>query len=205
MMELSISTPKGAKGTVEVSELAFGKEFNQDLVHQAVVAYMAASRQGSKAQKNRSAVSGGGAKPWRQKGSGRARAGTSRSPIWRSGGVTFAAQPRNYEQKLNKKMYRAALRCILSELARQERLVVVEGFELDAPKTKGLVQQLAQYDIAEALIVTEEVTENLYLASRNLHKVDVVDAQAINPVSLIGFDKVVITVGALKKVEEALS
>ncbi len=204
-MELSVSTPKGAKGTVKVSELAFGKEFNQDLVHQAVVAYMAASRQGSKAQKNRSAVSGGGAKPWRQKGSGRARAGTSRSPIWRSGGVTFAAQPRSYEQKLNKKMYRAALRCILSELARQERLVVVEGFELDAPKTKGLVQQLAQYDVADALIVTEEVTENLYLASRNLHKVDVVDAQAINPVSLIGFEKVVITVGALKKVEEALS
>jgi large subunit ribosomal protein L4 len=205
MMELSISTPKGVSGTVEVSEVAFGKEFNQDLVHQAVVAYQAGARQGSKAQKNRSAVSGGGAKPWRQKGSGRARAGTSRSPIWRSGGVTFAAQPRNYEQKLNKKMYRAAMRCIMSELARQERLVVVESVELETPKTKALVQYLAQYDIADALIVAEEVTENLYLAARNLYKVGVVDAEGVNPVSLIGFEKVVITVAALKKIEESLA
>lgn len=204
-MELSISTPKGAKGTVNVSDLAFGKEFNQDLVHQVVVAYQAAARQGSKAQKNRAAVSGGGAKPWNQKGSGRARAGTSRSPIWRSGGVTFAAQPRNYEQKINRKMYRAAMRCILSELARQERLLVVENIELDAPKTKGLVQYLAQFDIADALIVTEEVNMNLYLASRNLHKVDVVDAQGVNPLSLVAFDKVIITVEALKKVEESLA
>lgn len=203
-MELSISTPKGANGTVEVSELAFGKEFNQDLVHQVVVAFQAGARQGSKAQKNRAAVSGGGAKPWRQKGSGRARAGTSRSPIWRSGGVTFAAQPRNFEQKVNKKMYRAAMRCILSELARQERLMVVESVELETPKTKTLIQHLAQYDIAEALIVTEEVTENLYLAARNLHKVDVVDVQGVNPVSLIGFSQVIITVGALKKIEESL-
>ena len=203
-MELSISTPKGANGTVEVSELAFGKEFNQDLVHQAVVAFQAGARQGSKAQKNRAAVSGGGAKPWRQKGSGRARAGTSRSPIWRSGGVTFAAQPRNFEQKINKKMYRAAMRCILSELARQERLMVVESVELEAPKTKALIQHLAQYDVAEALIVTEEVTENLYLAARNLHKVDVVDVQGVNPVSLIGFGQIIITVGALKKIEESL-
>jgi large subunit ribosomal protein L4 len=204
MMELSISTPKGAKGTVEVSELTFGKEFNQDLVHQAVVSYQAAARQGSKAQKNRAAVSGGGAKPWKQKGSGRARAGTSRGPIWRSGGVTFAAQPRNYEQKINRKMYRAAMRCILSELARQERLIVVEPIQLDAPKTKGLISYLAQFDVAEALIVTEEVNANLYLASRNLHKVDVIDAQGVNPLSLVGFDRVMITVDALKKVEEAL-
>ena len=205
MMELSISTPKGVAGAVEVSEVAFGKEFNQDLVHQAVVAFQAGARQGSKAQKNRSAVSGGGAKPWRQKGSGRARAGTSRSPIWRSGGVTFAAQPRNYEQKLNRKMYRAAMQCIVSELVRQERLVVVESVELEAPKTKALVQYLAQYDIADALIVTEEVSENLYLAARNLYKVDVVDAQGVNPVSLIGFEKVIITVAALKKIEESLA
>jgi large subunit ribosomal protein L4 len=205
MMELSISTPKGIAGAVEVSEVAFGKEFNQDLVHQAVVAYQAGARQGSKAQKNRSAVSGGGAKPWRQKGSGRARAGTSRSPIWRSGGVTFAAQARNYDQKLNKKMYRAAMRCIVSELVRQERLVVVESISLEAPKTKVLVQHLAQYNIADALIVTEEVSENLYLAARNLHKVDVVDAQSVNPVSLIGFEKVVITMAALKKIEESLA
>lgn len=205
MMELSISTPKGAKGTVEVSELSFGKEFNETLVHQVVVAYQAASRQGTKAQKNRAAVSGGGAKPWAQKGSGRARAGTSRSPIWRSGGVTFAAQPRNYEQKINRKMYRSAMRCILSELARQDRLLVVESIELDAPKTKGLIQHLAQYDIAEALIVTEEVNVNLYLASRNLHKVDVIDAQGVNPLSLVAFDKVIVTVEALKKIEESLA
>lgn len=203
-MEMNISTPDGAKGTVSVSEVAFGKEFNQDLVHQAVVAFMAGARQGTKAQKNRSAVSGGGKKPWRQKGTGRARAGTIRSPIWRSGGVTFAAQPRDHQQKLNKKMYRAALRCIFSELNRQERLVVVEDFQLEAPKTKALVSKLAQYDLSEALIVTEEVDQNLYLAARNLHKVDVRDVHGIDPVSLIRFDRVVVTVSALKKFEEML-
>ncbi|GAB2526566.1 50S ribosomal protein L4 [Microbulbifer agarilyticus] len=203
-MELNIATPEGAKGTVAVSEVAFGREFNQDLVHQAVVAYMAGARQGTKAQKNRSAVSGGGKKPWRQKGTGRARAGTIRSPLWRSGGVTFAAEPRDHSVKLNKKMYRAALRCILSELARQERLVVVESFDVEAPKTKQLVTKLAQYDLSDALIVTEEVNENLYLAARNLHKIDVRDVQAIDPVSLIRFDKVVVTVSALKKIDEVL-
>jgi large subunit ribosomal protein L4 len=203
-MDLNIATPEGAKGTVSVSDVAFGKEFNQDLVHQAVTAYLAGARQGTKAQKNRSAVSGGGAKPWRQKGTGRARAGTIRSPLWRSGGVTFAAQPRDHAQKLNKKMYRAALRCILSELNRQERLVVVESFDIEAPKTKSLVQQLAQYDLKDALIVSDEVSENLYLASRNLHKVDVRDVQGVDPVSLIRFDKVVMTVSALKKFEEIL-
>ncbi|BFM08950.1 50S ribosomal protein L4 [Halioxenophilus aromaticivorans] len=203
-MELSIATPEGKGGTVSVSEVTFGKEFNQDLVHQAVVAYMAGARQGTKAQKTRSEVSGGGKKPWRQKGTGRARAGTIRSPIWRSGGTTFAAKPRNHDQKLNKKMYRGALRCILSELARQERLVVVENFDLEAPKTKALVQKLAQYDISEALIVTEDVNESLYLSARNLHKVDVCDVAGVNPVSLIRFDKVVMTVAALKKFEEVL-
>ena len=204
-MELNIVTPGGTKGTVSVSEVAFGKEFNQDLVHQAVMAYMAGARQGTKAQKTRSEVSGGGKKPWRQKGTGRARAGTIRSPIWRSGGVTFAAKPRDFEQKLNKKMYRAALRCILSELNRQDRLVVVEGFEIEGPKTKALVQKLAQFDLSEALIVTEDVSENLYLASRNLHKVAVRDVQGVDPVSLVGFDKVVMTVPALKKFEEILA
>jgi large subunit ribosomal protein L4 len=203
-MELNIVTPGGAKGTLSVSEVAFGREFNQDLVHQAVVAYMAGARQGTKAQLTRAEVSGGGKKPWRQKGTGRARAGTIRSPIWRSGGVTFAAKPRNHDQKLNKKMYRAALQCILSELNRQDRLVVVESFDVDAPKTKSLVQKLAQYDLSEALIVTEEMSENLFLASRNLHKVDVRDVQGVDPVSLIRFDKVVITVPALKKFEEIL-
>lgn len=204
-MELNIATPQGSKGTVAVSEASFDREFNQDLVHQVVVAYMAGARQGSKAQKSRSDVSGGGKKPWRQKGTGRARAGTIRSPIWRSGGVTFAAQPRDYQQKVNRKMYRAAIRCILSELVRQERLIVVEDFQVDGPKTKSLVQKLADYDLKDVLIVVEEVQEPLFLASRNLHRVDVRDTQAVDPVSLVGFDRVLVTVPALKKLEEALA
>lgn len=203
-MDLNIATPEGAKGTVTVSDVAFGKEFNQDLVHQAVVAYMAGARQGTKAQKTRSEVSGGGKKPWRQKGTGRARAGTIRSPIWRSGGVTFAAKPWNHEQKLNKKMYRAALRCILSELNRQDRLVVVESFDIEAPKTKALISKLAQFDLRDVLIVSDDLSENLYLASRNLHKVDVRDVQGVDPVCLIRPEKVVMTVSALKKFEEML-
>lgn len=203
-MELNIFSPGGTQGTVSVSEVAFGREFNQDLVHQAVVAYLAGARQGTKAQKTRAEVSGGGKKPWRQKGTGRARAGTIRSPIWRGGGATFAAKPRSFDQKLNKKMYRAALQCILAELNRQERLIVVESFDVDAPKTKALVQKLAQFNLTEALIVTEEMSENLFLASRNLHKIGVIDVQGVDPVSLIGFDKVVVTVPALKKFEEIL-
>jgi large subunit ribosomal protein L4 len=203
-MELKIATPTGANGTVSVSDVAFGKEFNQDLVHQAVVAYMAGARQGTKAQKTRSEVSGGGKKPFRQKGSGRARAGTIRSPLWRSGGVTFAAKPRSFDQKLNKKMYRAALRCILSELNRQERLMIVESFDLEVPKTKALVAKLNEYNLSDVLIVSQDVSENLYLAARNLHKVDVRDAQGVDPVSLIRAEKVVVTVAALKQLEEAL-
>jgi large subunit ribosomal protein L4 len=203
-MELAIATPQGSSGTVEVSENAFGKEFNQDLVHQAVVAFLAGARQGTRAQKNRSAVSGGGKKPFRQKGTGRARAGTIRSPLWRSGGVTFAAQPQDHSQKLNRKMYRAAMRSILSELARQERLVVVEEFAVDAPKTKNLIAKLAEYDITAALIITEEVDENLYLASRNLHRVDVCDAAGTDPVSLINSAVVMVTVASLKKFEDIL-
>lgn len=199
-MELSLTSG----GALEVSEVAFGREFNESLVHQVVVAYMAAARAGTRAQKNRSAVSGGGKKPWRQKGTGRARAGTIRSPIWRKGGVTFAAQPQDYTQKVNKKMYRGAIQSILSELVRQERLIVVEEFAVSAPKTKELVGKLKELDAKEALIITETVDENLFLASRNLHKVDVRDVQAIDPVSLIGFDKVVMTVAAVKKVEEML-
>lgn len=203
-MELSIATPEGTKGTVSVSEAAFGREFNQDLVHQAITAYLAGGRQGSKAQKTRAQVSGGGKKPWRQKGTGRARAGSIRSPIWRGGGVTFAATPRDFTQKLNKKMYRAALRCIWSELNRLGRLVVVEDFEVTTPKTKDLVEKLAQYGLSDVFIVAEEVSKNLYLAARNLPKVDVRDVQGIDPVSLIRFEKVLITVSALKKVEELL-
>tara|TARA_R110002124_G_scaffold150311_4_gene316733 strand:- start:1960 stop:2574 length:615 start_codon:yes stop_codon:yes gene_type:complete len=203
-MELTIATPKGSAGTIEVSEVAFGKEFNQDLVHQAVTSYLAGARQGTRAQKTRAEVSGGGKKPWRQKGTGRARAGTIRSPIWRTGGVTFAAKPQDHSQKLNRKMYRAALRSILSELARQDRLVVVESFDVDQPKTKLLIQKLGEFGIQDVLIVTEEVTENLYLSSRNLHKVDVRDAVGVDPVSLIHFEKVLVTVPALKKIEEML-
>lgn len=192
-------------GTVTVSEVAFAKEFNEPLVHQVVIAYMAGARQGSKAQKNRSEVSGGGKKPWRQKGTGRARAGTIRSPIWRSGGVTFAATPRDYSQKVNRKMYRGAMRCILSELVRQDRLVVVEGFDLESPKTKLMAARLKELNAEGALVVAGEVSENVYLASRNLPKVAVCDVQAIDPVSLIAHEKVVVTVDALKKLEELLA
>lgn len=195
----------GANGSVEVSELAFGKEFNEALVHQVVTAYMAAGRQGTKAQKTRSQVSGGGAKPFRQKGTGRARQGTTRSPIWRTGGVTFAAQPRDYAQKVNRKMYRAAMRCILSELVRQDRLVVVENFALETPKTKQFVAKLKELSLDNALLITEDVEQNLYLAARNVPHVDVRDAAGIDPVSLVGFEKVVVTVPALKKLEEVFA
>lgn len=195
----------GAGGSVEVSDLAFGKEFNESLVHQVVTAYLAGARQGTKAQKSRSEVAGGGAKPFRQKGTGRARAGTISSPIWRSGGVTFAAKPRGYAQKVNKKMYRAAMRCIFSELVRQERLLVVESLALEAPKTKQFVGKMNELGVSNALILTEELDTNLYLAARNVPHVDVRDVAAIDPVSLVGFDKVVVTVSALKKIEEALA
>jgi large subunit ribosomal protein L4 len=205
-VELNIAKPgNGAgAGTIQVSDVTFAREFNEDLVHQVVTAYLAGARQGTRAQKTRSEVSGGGKKPWRQKGTGRARAGTTRGPIWRSGGVTFAAKPQDHEQKVNRKMYRAALRSILSELARQDRLVAVEGLELEAPKTKQLVALLGDIGVKGALVVTEEVSGNLYLASRNLHDVDVRDVAGVDPVSLIGYDKVVVTVGALKKFEEML-
>jgi large subunit ribosomal protein L4 len=191
-------------GSVEVADTAFSREFNEPLVHQVVVAYMAGARQGSRAQKNRSAVSGGGKKPWRQKGTGRARAGTTRSPIWRSGGVTFAAQPQDHSTKVNRKMYRGALRCILSELIRKERLVAVESFSVKAPKTKELLTQLKSLDMSNVLIVTEDGDENLFLAARNVRFVDVRDVEGVDPVSLISHDKVLITVAALKKLEEAL-
>jgi len=204
-VELSVLKPGNATpGTVSVSDVAFAREYNEDLVHQVVTAYMAGARQGTRAQKTRSEVAGGGKKPWRQKGSGRARAGTIRSPIWRSGGVAFAAKPQDHSQKVNRKMYRAALRSIMSELARQDRLVVVESMDLAAPKTKLLVQQLGEYGLDSVLIVSTEVGENLYLAARNLHKVDVRDVDGIDPVSLIGHEKVMITVDAVKKFEEML-
>ncbi|TOQ43117.1 50S ribosomal protein L4 [Vibrio parahaemolyticus] len=200
-MELMV---KGADA-LTVSETTFGREFNEALVHQVVVAYAAGARQGTRAQKTRSEVSGGGAKPWRQKGTGRARAGTIRSPIWRTGGVTFAAKPQDHSQKVNKKMYRGAMKSILSELVRQERLIVVDNFSVEAPKTKELVAKLKELELTDALIVTSEVDENLFLAARNLYKVDARDVAGIDPVSLIAFDKVVMTVEAVKQVEEMLA
>jgi large subunit ribosomal protein L4 len=199
-MELAVS---GA-GMVSVSDVAFAREFNESLVHQVVTAYLAGARQGSKAQKSRSEVRGGGKKPWRQKGTGRARAGTIRSPIWRGGGATFAASPRDYSQKVNKKVFRAAMQAILSELIRQERLMVVEEMSVDVPKTKAFNSKLKALGLTNVLIVADIVDENLYLASRNIPDVAVCDAKAINPVSLIAHEKVVMTVPALKKVEEML-
>lgn len=206
-MELSIAKPgnKAGKEKVSISDAAFAREFNETLVHQSVTTFLAGARQGSVQQKTRSEVSGGGRKPWRQKGTGRARAGTIRSPIWRTGGVTFAARPQDHSKKLNKKMYRGAMACILSELIRQERLLVVDEFVVGSHKTKDLVSKLKEYSLDNVLIVAEDIAEELFLAARNLHKVDVLDAAGLDPVSLIGFDKVLMTVPALKKVEEMLS
>ncbi|MCC2617471.1 50S ribosomal protein L4 [Aestuariibacter halophilus] len=196
---------KDAKSALEVSEATFGRDFNEALVHQVVVAFGAGARQGSKAQKTRAEVRGGGKKPWRQKGTGRARAGTIRSPIWVGGGRAFAAKPQDHSQKVNKKMYRGALKSILSELVRQDRLVVVEKFGVDTPKTKALVAKLNELELNDVLIVTPEVDENLFLSARNLYKVDVRDVQGIDPVSLIAFEKVLMTADAVKQLEEALA
>lgn len=195
----------GAKKGVDVSDATFGREFNEALVHQVVTSFMAGGRQGTKAQKTRSEVNGGGRKPFRQKGTGRARAGTIRSPIWRGGGTTFAAKPRDFSKKVNKKMYRGAMQAILSELVRQERLVVANEFKIEAPKTKEIAAKLKELELDNVLIVVEEVDDNLYLAARNLKNVDVVDVQGVNPVNLIGFEKVLFTVDALKKAEEKLA
>ena len=193
-----------AGGSIEVSEVAFGRDFNEALVHQVVTAYLAGGRQGTRKQKTRSEVSGGGRKPWNQKGTGRARAGTIRSPIWVGGGRAFAARPQDHSQKVNRKMYRAAMQCILAELVRQERLIVVETFELAEAKTKAMLVKLAEFGATDALIVTEVVETGLYLTARNIPKIDVVDAAGINPVSLVGSEKVIVTVAALKKIEELL-
>ena len=205
-MELALALPGNETGDkISLSDETFGREYNEPLVHQSVVTYLAGARQGTVKQKTRSEARGGGRKPWRQKGTGRARSGTIRSPIWRSGGVTFAARPQDFSKKLNKKMYRGAMQCILSELIRQERLIVVNEFAVESHKTKDLVTKLKDFDLDNVLIVSDRIEENLYLAARNLHKVDVLDVSGLDPVSLIGFDKVLITVSALKKAEEMLS
>ncbi|MFT5100680.1 MAG: large subunit ribosomal protein L4 [Patiriisocius sp.] len=206
-MNLNISEPgKGISDkAVELSEATFGRQYNEALVHQVVVSYMAGARQGTRAQKTRSEVNGGGRKPFRQKGTGRARAGTIRSPIWRGGGQTFASKTQDFSQKVNRKMYRGAMQSILSELIRQERLIVAEDFAVDAPKTKEVQERLKSFDLVNVLVVVEEVESNLYLGARNLRNVEVIDVHAVNPVDLIGFDKVLFTVGALKKAEELLA
>jgi len=200
-MELQLQ----GSGSVKVSDETFGQEFKEALIHQVVTACMAGARAGTVQQKSRAQVSGGGAKPWRQKGTGRARAGTSRSPIWVGGGATFAARPRDYTQKINRKMYRAAMRSILSELVRQERLVAIDTFGVDAPKTKQLAGKLAELGLDNVLIVTDAADDNLYLAARNLPGVAVCDAASADPVSLVGFDKILMTKGAVEKIEERLS
>jgi large subunit ribosomal protein L4 len=189
---------------LQVSEAAFGREFNEALVHQVITAYRNAGRAGTKAQKSRAEVSGGGRKPWSQKGTGQARAGSNRSPIWVGGGKTFAAKPRSFEQKVNRKMYRGALRSMLSELARTERLVVTDALALEAPKTKLLAGQLRAWSLASVLIVVEATDEKLFLAARNLPHVEVIEASSLNPLSLARHDKVLMTVGAVKMLEERL-
>ncbi|MGP9519117.1 50S ribosomal protein L4 [Psychrobacter sp. AOP7-C1-14] len=200
---MDLKTVTGA--AVELSDTAFGREFNEALVHQVVTAYLAGARQGTRAQKTRAEVSGGGIKPWRQKGTGRARAGSIRSPIWRSGGRAFAAKPQDWSQKVNRKMYRGAMQCILAELIRQERLILVEELSVSGPKTKELIAKLNDLKAPRALIVTKEVEENLYLAARNIPHVNVLGTNEVDPVSLIAFDKVIMSVEAAKQFEEALA
>lgn len=205
-MDISLHTSSGKKaGSLTVSDAVFGAEYNEPLVHQVVVAYMNAARAGTKAQKTRAEVSGGNSKPFKQKGTGRARAGTTRGPLWRTGGRAFAARPRNYEQKVNRKMYRQAMRSILSELIRQDRLSTVESFAVDAPKTKSLVARLNEMKTNNALIIIDSEDRNLYLAARNVPHVDVVEARQVDPVSLINFEKVLVTKAAMQQLEARLS
>ncbi len=204
-MQVPALSEKDSAGNVEVTEAIFGQAFNETLVHQLVVRHLAGARAGTKAQKTRSDVSGGGSKPWRQKGTGRARSGTTRSPVWRTGGVTFAARPRNYEQKLNKKMFRVGIRSILSELLRQDRLVVSSDILPSSPKTKELNARIKDIDAKRILIVVESVDANLALASRNIPYVEVIEAINLSPVLLVSADKVIATPGALKQIEERLA
>lgn len=201
---IELSSGKEA-GAVTLEDSIFGVEFNESLVHQVVTAYMVAGRSGTKGQKNRTAVSGGGAKPWRQKGTGRARAGTTRSPVWVGGGRAFPGHNRDFSQKVNKKMYRGAMRSIFSELARSGRLIVVDDFAMDAPKTKEFVSKLNGLNVKDALVVTEGFNEYLYLSARNLYNADVCDVNSLDPVSLVGFEKVVMTEAAIKQLEEKLA
>ncbi|MDX1252922.1 MAG: 50S ribosomal protein L4 [Gammaproteobacteria bacterium] len=205
-MELQLQSLKAGEsaGLIQVSDATFGRPFSESLVHQVVTAYLAGARAGTHAQKTRSQVRGGGAKPFKQKGSGRARAGTIRSPLWRKGGKIFAAVPGDYSQKVNKKMYRSAISAILSELLRQERLLVVDSFSVGSPKARELLAKLTAANLSNVLIVTDNVDANLELAARNLINVEVTDSRHADPVSLVGFEKVLMTVGALRQFEEVL-
>jgi len=206
-MKLSILNPADgkAKSEIELSDATFGADFNEPLVHQVVVAYRNNARLGTRKQKTRSEIRGGGRKPWRQKGTGQARAGSIRSPLWRKGGKNFPASPdENFSQKVNRKMHRAAMRSILSELARQNRLVAVDAFTVDQPKTKMLIDKLARFGAPDALIVTDAMDRNLGLSARNLHKVDVRDVAGMDPLSLVRHEKVIMTVPALKRIQEML-
>jgi len=194
----------GGSNELQLSDATFGTEYNESLVHQVVTAYRNAGRSGTKAQLTKAEVRGGGKKPWSQKGSGQARAGSTRSPIWVGGGRAFAAKPRSFEQKVNRKMYRGALRSMLSELVRQDRLVVTNGIGLEAPKTRLLAAQLKSMSLTNVLIVVEAIDEKLFLAARNLPHVDVLPVTALNPLALASYDKVLMTVGAVKMIEERL-
>jgi large subunit ribosomal protein L4 len=204
-LNLAVAGDSGQAGVIDVSEVVFGADYNEPLVHQVVVAYLAGARSGTRAQKSRADVNFTKAKPWRQKGTGRARSGSAGSPLWRSGGVTFAASPADYKQKVNKKMYRGAMRSILSELSRQGRLLVVEDFALESPKTRDLVAKLKDLDVVNGLLITDEANENLSLASRNLTWMNACSVKEVDPVALVGVDKVVITVAAVKHLEGSLA
>jgi len=203
-MKINLLSTENSKG-IDIPESVFGKDFNESLIHQVVVSYLAGARQGSAKQKNRSEVRGGGKKPYRQKGTGRARAGTIRSPLWRGGGVTFASRPRDFSKKVNKKMYRAAIRSIFSELLRQDRLVAIEKPVLEKPKTKEIAKLLKEFSLSKVLIITDELDINLYLSARNIPNVDVITVQEINPVVLIKSNKVAVTEDALKLIEERIN
>jgi len=203
-MKINFLSTENSKG-IDIPESVFGKDFNESLIHQVVVSYLAGARQGSAKQKNRSEVRGGGKKPYRQKGTGRARAGTIRSPLWRGGGVTFASRPRDFSKKVNKKMYRAAIRSIFSELLRQDRLVAIEKPVLEKPKTKEIAKLLKEFSLSKVLIITDELDINLYLSARNIPNVDVITVQEINPVILIKANKVAVTEDALKLIEERIN
>lgn len=205
-MQVTSATHNDLKTKHQLSGAVFDCRFNEPLVHQVVTAYLAGGRQGTHAQKNRAAVRGGGKKPWKQKGMGRARAGTIRSPLWRSGGVTFAAKPQDYSQKVNKKMYRLAMCSIISELIRQDRFIIVDSFSLEGPKTRHLVTKLKEFKVdTKVLIILDEVSKDIYLAARNLHAVNLLDVEAINPVDLVNHEKIVTTASALKQIEELLA